>query len=142
MMEQTNISELKAEVLLNHLYPELAERWIVKNEGTFYRNYSEDVMRIDEETAKVALSRDGFLRLLPQGLITSDDELKGKDFQTKYEEMKIRQSRLEELFRPLDSWKFRNSIKQEKQLSRLLEDKLDILLKEYFHVDRKEEENE
>ena len=54
MMEQTNISELKAEVLLNHLYPELAERWIVKNEGTFYRNYSEDVMRIDEETAKVA----------------------------------------------------------------------------------------
>lgn len=142
MMEQTNISELKAEVLLNHLYPELAERWIVKNEGTFYRNYSEDVMRIDEETAKVALSRDGFLRLLPQGLITSDDELKGKDFQTKYEEMKIRQSRLEELFRPLDSWKFRNSIKQEKQLSRLLEDKMDILLKEYFHVERKEEENE
>lgn len=142
MMEQTNISELKAEVLLNHLYPELAERWIVKNKGTFYRNYSEDAMQIDEETAKVALSRDGFLRLLPQGLITSDDELKGKDFQAKYEEMKLRQSRLEELFRPLDSWRFRNSIKQEKQLSQLLEDKLDILLKDYFHVDWKAEKDE
>ena len=78
MSERMDISEMKAEVLLNHLYPELAERWIVKNKGTFYRNYSEDVMRIDEEQGMVALSRDGFLRLLPQGLITTDDELKGK----------------------------------------------------------------
>ena len=48
MIEQTNIAEIKAEVLLNHLYPELADQWIVKNKGTFYRNYIEDAMRIDE----------------------------------------------------------------------------------------------
>lgn len=142
MSERMDISEMKAEVLLNHLYPELAERWIVKNKGTFYRNYSEDVMRIDEEQGMVALSRDGFLRLLPQGLITTDDELKGKDFRSKYEELKSRKSRLEELFRPFDSWKFRNSLREEKQLSQLLGDKLDILLKTYFHIDRAEESND
>ncbi len=141
MMERTNISEMKAEVLLNHLYPELADRWIVKNEGTFYRNYSEDAMRVEEDGAKVSLSRDGFLRLLPQGLITSDGELKGKDFQGKYEELKIRRSRLKELFRPLDSWRFRKEVNKEKHLSQLLEDKLDVLLLEYFHVDRRSEEN-
>ena len=103
MIEQTNITEIKAEVLLNHLYPELADQWIVKNKGTFYRNYSEDAMRIDEESGTVSLSRDGFLRLLPQGLITTDDELKGKDFHAKYEELKLRRSQLEELFRPFDS---------------------------------------
>lgn len=136
MSEITNIAEIKAEVLLNHLYPELTDRWIVENRGTFYRNYSEDVMQIEEDICKVALSRDGFLRLLPQGLITTTDELKGKDFQSKYEKLKIRKNRLEELFRPIDSWKFRKSMREEKELARLLDEKLDVLLKDYFGVDR------
>lgn len=140
-MEFTNIAEIKAEVLLNHLYPELADRWIVKNKGTFYRNYSEDVMQIEEDLCRVALSRDGFLRLLPQGLIATDNELKGKDFQSNYEKLKTRKSRLEELFRPFDSWKFRKGMREENQIARLLEEKLDILLQDYFHVDRKSEEN-
>ena len=141
MIENTNIAEIKAEVLLNHLYPELTDRWIVENKGTFYRNYSKDVMQIEEDMCRVALSRDGFLRLLPQGLITTDDELKGKDFQSKYENLKTRKSRLEELFRPFDSWRFRKGMREEKQLARLLEEKLDILLKKYFQVDRKSEKN-
>ena len=141
MIEQTNIAEIKAEVLLNHLYPELADQWIVKNKGTFYRNYSEDAMRIDEESGTVSLSRNGFLRLLPQGLITTDDELKGKDFHAKYEELKLRRSQLEELFRPFDSWAFRKTVQVEKQLSELLDGKLDALLKTYFRVDRATEPN-
>ena len=32
-MEYTNIAEIKAEVLLNHLYPELTDRWIVEIRG-------------------------------------------------------------------------------------------------------------
>ncbi len=141
MLENTNIAEIKAEVLLNHLYPELTDRWIVENKGTFYRNYSEDVMQIEEDVCRVALSRDGFLRLLPQGLITTNDELKGKDFQSKYENLKIRKSRLEELFRPIDSWRFRKSMRAEKELARMLDEKLDILLKNYFQVDRTAEKN-
>lgn len=141
MIERTNITEMKAEVLLNHLFPDLADRWIVKNKGTFFRNYSEDAMMIDEELGKVFLSRDGFLRLLPQGLITTDDELKGKDFQAKYEELKLRKSRLEELFQPFDSWRFRKTIQVEKQLAELLDEKLDAVLKTYFQVDRAAEPN-
>lgn len=140
-MEYTNVAEIKAEVLLNHLYPELTDRWIVENKGTFYRNYSEDVMQIEEDVCKVALSRDGFLRLLPQGLITTDDELKGRGFQNKYENLKIRKSQLEELFRPVDTWRFRKSMREEKELARLLDEKLDILLKKYFQVDRNAEKN-
>lgn len=141
MKEQANIAEIKAEVLLNHLYPEWTDRWIVKNKGTFYRNYSKDVLLIEEEPGKVSLSRDGLLRLLPQGLFTTDDELKGKDFQTRYEELKLRKSRLEELFRPFDSWKFRKQVHEENQLAELLDEKLDVLLKTYFQVDRAAEPN-
>lgn len=140
-MEHTNIEEMKAEVLLHHLYPELSELWIAENKGTFYRNYSKDIMQLDEEMHTVTLSRNGFLRLLPQGLITTDDDLKGGNFKQKYEQLKKRQEELEELFRPIDSLAFRKSLKVEAQISQLLEDKLDFLLEKYFHCDRKAESN-
>ena len=40
--------EISAEMLLGHLYPELELLWTVRHRGTFYRNYSHDVMDIDE----------------------------------------------------------------------------------------------
>ena len=38
--------EISAEMLLGHLYPELELLWTVRHRGTFYRNYSPDVMDI------------------------------------------------------------------------------------------------
>lgn len=137
----TNISEIRAEVLLNNLYPELADKWIVKNKGAFYRNYSDDILHVDEKSCQASLSRDGFLRLLPQGVISEEDELKGKDFPTKAEALCERKKLLEELFIPIDSWRFRNSINNEEQLSSLLEDKLSVLLKAYYGVDIETEAN-
>lgn len=132
---------MRAEVLLHQLYPELSELWIAENEGTFYRNYREDAIQIDEETHRVKLSRNGFLRLLPQGLIASDDALKNGNFQQRYEELKKRKEELEELFRPIDSFAFRKQLKVEAQVSELLEGKVDFLLKKYFHCDRQKENN-
>lgn len=121
----TNISALRAEVLLNHLYPEQSDSWIVTNKGTFYRNYIEDVLQLDAKLSQVSLSRDGLLRLLPQGLVSTKDELK----------------EAEELFVPFDSWRFRDSLRAEEDFAYLLENKLNIILKTYYGVDIEAETN-
>lgn len=138
---QNDIKGLRTEVLLNYLYPELAEKWIANYKGTFYRNYSEDTIRIDDEEAWVTLSRDGMLKLLPQGLISTEHELKGKGFKGKYETVRRRKERLEELFRPFDTARLKRSLREEQELAELLENKLDNILKEYFHLDRQAEQN-
>lgn len=141
MKTHTNISELRAEVLLNHLYPEQTDNWIVRDKGTFYRNYSSDILQLDEKLSQVSLSRDGLLRLLPQGLISAEDDLRGKDFPTKYEELTRRKNNLEELFVPFDSWRFRDAVRDEEDLADLLANKLNILLKTYYGVDIEAETN-
>ena len=72
MTIQNDIQGLRAEVLLNYLYPELMQRWVANCKGTFYRNYNEDAIRIDGEEGWVTLARDGMLKLLPQGLIATE----------------------------------------------------------------------
>ena len=79
MRRVNNIPEIRAEVLLNYLYPEVGDQWTVQNEGTFYRNYNSDLLTIDDEGLKAETARDSFIKLLPQGLITSDTDLKGED---------------------------------------------------------------
>ena len=88
MTNETNLYDISAEFLLNYLYPDLMNRWKVDCVGTFYRNYSEDILEIDEEKTTVLLARDSFLRLLPQGLIATDKALKGGNFELKYENLK------------------------------------------------------
>lgn len=141
MKNELDIYEIKAEVLLNYLYPDLSQEWVADYKGTFYRNYSEDAMRIDEQMRKVVLSRDGFLRLLPQGLISDENELRGKDFSTGYEALQQKKNELVEFFRPVDSFSFRNSVHMEAQVADLLEARLDYVLNRYFDVDRRAEKN-
>ena len=40
------IPEIRAEMLLNYLYPELATKWMVSDKGSFYRNYNDDIMSL------------------------------------------------------------------------------------------------
>ena len=141
MTIQNDIQGLRAEVLLNYLYPELMQRWVANCKGTFYRNYNEDAIRIDGEEGWVTLARDGMLKLLPQGLIATEQELRGKDFKGKHEPVRRRKARLEEMFRPFDSRMLRRSLRNEEKLAELLENKLDSLLETYFHLNRKEEQN-
>ena len=112
-------------MLLGHLYPELELLWNVHNRGTFYRNYSADVMNIDEDEVTVDLARDGILKLLPPALLTGDFELtktnadgmrQKKDFKTRYEEMTKRLHLLEEAFVPVDTFNFRNRLATERYI--------------------------
>lgn len=135
-----NLKEISAETLLNYLYPELEDKWIVRNEGTFYRNYNNDILDLKDEEHIINLSRDSFVRLLPQGFITPEDELKSSD-RKKIKEIELRKKILEEAFLPVDSLYFRQKLKLEKEVSEILKDKLDYVLTTYFNYDLKKEEN-
>ncbi len=135
------MSEISAEMLLNFLYPEEIDQWVVKDKGTFYRNYTPDVLSVDAKARYVALSRDGFIKLLPQGLITTDNELKGDDFYDKYVALFNRKQLLQEVFKPIDCFTFRRRLHIERKVSQLLNDKATYLLKKFYHFDLSKEKN-
>lgn len=137
-----NKAQVSAEMLLNYLYPEMEGDWIVDNKGTFYRNYNEDVLALYVNEKRVELSRDSFLKLLPQGILTSDDDLKkAKDIAAKTKEIEGRIHLLKEAFLPLDTWHFRKTLEIEREVAELLRGRVEHLLKEYFGFDMAAEEN-
>ena len=138
---ETNIPQVRAEMLLNFLYPELEDRWVARCEGTFYRNYNQDILSLTPEENEVALSRDGFLNLLPKGLLSMEDELRQGDIQDKHKELEEQLKLLREAFLPFDSLAFRRQLKIERQLSDLLDEKLSLILKAYFGYDLAAEQN-
>lgn len=142
MTKRNDIAEIKAEVLLNYLYPEMSSMWTARMEGTFYRNYNHDALTINVDEHDVILARDGFLKLLPEGLLTRDDDLKGNNKEQNMRELEHRKHLLRELFLPFDTFSFQKHIEIERIASEMLEHKLSYLLKEYFDFDIEQEESE
>ena len=141
--DRYDISQIGAEMLLNYLYPEMEGEWIVEDKGSFYRNYNMDILALYAEEKRVELSRDGFLQLLPQGLITNEDDLrKAKDIPAKTKELEQRQHLLEEAFLPLDVLHFHRFLKMERIVSGVLNQKMEYLLKQYFGFDLAAEQNQ
>ncbi len=135
------IPEISAEMLLNLLYPELEDKWIAHHDGTFYRNYSRDVLSLSPEEAEVSLSRDSILGLLPRNLLSPEGELKGGDMEEKHDEITYRLKLLSEAFLPFDTFSFRRRLKAERNVSDVVNDKLDYLLKTYYGIDLSAEQN-
>ena len=121
-------------MLLNYLYPEVERKWIAHGEGSFYRNYNNDLLDFDEETMEAWLARDTFLNLLPQGVINNDNDLKGEDAAEKYKKIQRRIQLLNEAFLPIDTTAFRQRLYVERQVSELLQNKLSYILEEYFGI--------
>lgn len=141
MTKTKQIPEIGAEMLLNSLYPELQDKWTAHYDGTFYRNYSRDVMELDQEGMNVYLSRDGFLDLLPQGLLSREDEFKTGDVQEKYKALGVQLKTLSEAFLPFDSMVFRSRLRLESNVSELLSAKIEYILKTFFGFDLAAETN-
>lgn len=133
---ENRLSEISAEMLLNYLYPDLMEQWTVVHSGTFWRNYSNDAMSVDCSKAKVRIARDGILKLLPEGLVSSEDDLKGRDARSAHESIKRRKALLEDAFLPFDTFAFRQELHLEKALSEILESKENFILKNFFSIDK------
>ena len=137
-----NIPQISAETLLNYLYPELEEQWLADNKGCFYRNYNTDILYLYPNEKRVELSRDGFLKLLPQGLLVSEDNLrKVKDIAARTKEVERRRHLLEEAFLPLNSLHFRRTLRMERQVADVLGTRMEYILKTYFGFDLAAETN-
>lgn len=129
---KNNLAEIKAEMLLNYLFPEKTEVWIARHRSAFYRGYNQDILSLDEENDKLELARNGYLKLLPREMMAPGEEARnGKSF----EEIGRRIELVEEAFLPLDAFAFRNSLKIEKQVAELLEERFEYLLRTYFDID-------
>ena len=140
-MNDTKPFDISAEFLLNYLFPDYKDQWQAECAGTFYRNYSADILSLEEDKRTVRLSRDGFLRLLPQGIIATENALKGKNFEQKYEQLKKKEELLKDLFKPVDTLNFRFRLHIEKETSQVSSKKLNLLLKYYFGYELEKEEN-
>lgn len=114
-------------MLLNYLYPELTGQWMPRHAGTFYRNYNSDIMALYPDEPTVVLSRDGFLKLIPSGLLQGEN--------------KEQISLLRDAFLPIDAYWFNTKLQVELQVSQLLQTKLDFILREYFGFDLSAETN-
>lgn len=139
MEQRAQIANVRAEMLLNHLYPELAHSWRVKNKGVFYRNYSEDILSYDPDNSLVELSRDSILQLLPPRLL-SGANFKGdvkEQSQKAFEELRL----LRELFLPIDSMLFRLNMMAENSISQIITGYESYILKEYYGYDMERIDN-
>ena len=67
------------------------------------------------------------MALLPEGLLTRDDDLRGEDFSEKFKELEWRRELLSESFAPFDTYVFRKKLEIERQVSELLDQKLSYL---------------
>ena len=134
-MNFADLSEISAEMLLNRLYPELTDQWQVSYAGTFYRNYSNDAMMVDEESRKLTVARDGWLKLVPAGLLSDENELREGNFSVRNEKMNERVELLREQFLPFDSFAFRRRLHLEREINRILEEKELFILKQWFGID-------
>ncbi len=142
MRIERNLYQIRAEVLLNYLYPELEHEWMVRGKGTFYRNYNQDILDFDPEEKKVSLARDGFLRLLPEGLLSKNEDLLGEDASERFKELEWRKELLTEAFSPFDTYVFHKKLTIERYTSELLDQKLEYILKRYFDFDLEAESSE
>lgn len=140
-MTHNDIKEISAEMLLNLLYPEIADNWLASCEGSFYRNYTGDCIAIYEDSSEVLLSRDGFLKMLPEGLLSDENELKVGGTAELQQKKEQRMRVLREAFMPLDTMTFRQRLKIESVTSELLNEKLSTVLKTIFGYDIESETN-
>ena len=56
MNNENNIRQVSAEMLLNYLFPEMEGQWLADNKGSFYRNYSRDILALYADEKRVEAS--------------------------------------------------------------------------------------
>lgn len=129
--------ELKAETVVSVLTPVL-NRWAVLHKGYFYRNYHSDLISIDKQSHSLETSRNGLMRILPEGLFFDPHQLDTKDDDIlKEREAKLEKERklYEELFLPFDSEFFNLSLRLEHLINDTSTNEISDLLHVLFDVD-------
>jgi len=118
--------ELKAETLVSLF--DIKNDCNVQMESVFFRNYSEDLMNVDQfdNQTTLILSRDSIYHLLPEKLFFEENTLKGTgkrvfDFAGEYEELLRKRREILSFFQPFDTTFFKLSLVLEQKLNFLSE---------------------
>lgn len=138
-----DIKDAKAETWLAAHYPEI-NNWVVNHAGCFYRNYTDDLKACDADQQAVTTSRSGIFDVLPERMFFSDAELRFLDNRNrskKLEEMYEERNRIKTFFMPFDSMLFNTSLRIERTVNSLLENKTADFLLRFFDYNIMEEEN-
>lgn len=136
-----NFQELRAELLLTTLYPEVQE-WEAKYGSFFSRNYTGDLRNVEDNT--VTLSRNGLYDILPEKLFFDDSELRfleSRDLGFKLSEVYEEEKNIMTYFRPFDSFLFNQSVRLQKIVNHIVDHKTEMLLKLLFDYDIDAETN-
>ncbi len=137
-------TEVKAETLIARM--DIKENFHVRMGGIFSRNYSEDLICVEEKDDQpvFTLSRDGMFHLLPEGLFFEENKIKKfpkNDFEEKYRQFKEEKERIEFFFQQFDTELFKLSVKLDEKLNEILERKSDIFISTFSDVPETETDN-
>lgn len=137
--EYMSTETIKAETLLSLC--NIEENFNVRMAGIFSRNYSEDIINIDNEDDKttVVLSRDGLFHLLPEGLFFEERMLQNSekcnfDFKSTYTEFKKRKKEIETFFQPFDTTYFKLNLELEYKLNNFTKIGNDIFIDSFLDI--------
>jgi len=93
----------------------------VRAKGVFFRNYSNDLMKIEnnEDKTTIALARDGIFHLLPQGLYFKENQLKVRpsEFEDAHSKLKKVKKKALSFFQPFDTEYFKLTLEFEHKLN-------------------------
>ena len=135
--------ELKAEVLLSTFYPDVKE-WDAQYGSFFSRNYSGDLRACHPDMNTVELSRNGIYDLLPEKLFFDEMELRflsSRDLAFKLSEVYEEEKNIKAYFEPFDSYFFNLSLRLNKIVTHIIDNKSKLLLKTLFDYDIDAETN-
>lgn len=135
--------ELSAEMLLSVYYPEIKE-WTANYGGFFSRNYSPDLKDCDAASRTVSVSRNGLYDVLPEMMFFDPDELRNMEnraYARRVAELNEEKKNIQQYFLPFDSYFFNRSLNVRINVNRLVDDKLELLLKLLFDYDIRVEKN-
>lgn len=138
-----NKQELKAELLLSTYYPDVKE-WDAQFGSFFSRNYTGDLRSCHPDMGTVELSRNGIYDLLPEKLFFDEMELRfltSRDLSFKLSEVYEEEKNIKAYFLPFDSYFFNFSMRLNKIVTHILDNKTKLLLKTLFDYDIDAEQN-
>lgn len=127
---KSTFDELKAETVLSVISPDV-KHWNVLHKGYFYHNYLPDLISVDTSSKSIETSRNGLMKILPEGLFFSPNELDTKDdvvFKKKKGILDYKKSFYTDLFKPFDSVLFDLSLHVESFINETSDNEISILL--------------
>jgi hypothetical protein len=135
--------ELCAEQVLAVHFPDIKE-WTANYGSFFSRNYTGDLKDCNPRDKKVSLSRNGIYDILPEKMFFDPNELRNKEsraFAQRVAELYEEERNIQKYFQPFDSYFFNRSLNIRLNVNRLVDDKVEMMLRLLFDYDLHAEKN-